>query len=352
MPNDPRIVSEVTINELPDLTIEQQQEAVRARITENERAYRSGPHAKPAPAPTSNTYKMAPPPVIPLIPPDNWRHKIDIGDPDARDALDSSLTDAEALAELRKRRPAELEVAETATQALSDGNAARHAALQFDDVQRRASLRSAIQEYGHKHEASQRLTEAVTRAAERVSMAENQLQDYKDLEQQIVDWYASEAINDTGNSLPHDLERKQADRGRIVDLICASRSALSKLQAQAKVASLAITAADTRRSAAAAYIVSAEMDRLAADLAEADSRAHALRQQLSTAAATWLTSPTGTAVLSLSTRARDVLLAERNPLTVDAPFSQAIRQWHARLLGNSEATLEDDAHVSDDAAAA
>ena len=217
----------------------------------------------------------------------------------------------------------------------------------------RAELRTAIMRYGELHELAQRADEAVQRATERVADCDALLEErYKDLEQRIVGFYAEQARQDSYDPLPPELAQEQRERGEAIDRVCAQRSALEQLKAEAAEARAAVKAANIKRGTAAVRIVSVEMDRLAARLAELNSITTSMRRELSAVAATFLPIPDATTVLALSTRASSILTAQPPPLESDSVFSQAIRNWHARLMSDSEAKLGDADDVNDDAAAA
>ena len=219
----------------------------------------------------------------------------------------------------------------------------------LDVAAARATLRAAIQDYAQKHELAKRADEAVDRANDKVAECDGQLEDYKSLDARITAFHADAIRRGTNDALPCDLERQQAERGRIIDRLCAVRHAADLLKREAKAAHDLVGAADVKRSVAAVAVISAEMDKLAESLAAIEARAQELREALSTAAATWLPIPNRKTVPALSSKASNILTAASPPLVSDPEFAAAIRNYHSRLTNDSEAQLEAD-DVNDAAA--
>ena len=107
-------------------------------------------------------------------------------------------------------------------------------------------------------------SEAVGRANDRVAECDGQLEDYNSLDERITAWHADAIRRGSNDPLPCDLERQQAERGRVIDRLW--RRAAQQLKREAKAAHDAVAAADVQRGVAATAIITSEMDKLAARL--------------------------------------------------------------------------------------
>jgi hypothetical protein len=333
--------------ELRELSVDEQQAAVRARIEQRERefygaAQRSGDKFLPNAAPAApRSFRVGAPPAVQSLP--SWRDHLEVHDANAVMQLDASMSDDAAARELHARRSPELDRLLAAETAASIANAGRHAALAQSDAERRERLRLAIADHTKAIARVAEADAALIRAGARADSATRELGTFSELQAELTAHEVAQARAGTNDPMPQALAHALSQRSAVVDRIDLACKAVQVLQDEARQARAVLDSATQWVSVAAGHVVLGMTDVIAHQLAQLDELAAELRGELHTYAGTWLTTlGGGTSLLGVSARAHEVMLADRRVPAVDAAYSRKIKDWHVRLLSNADATLADD----------
>jgi DNA repair ATPase RecN len=274
-----------------------------------------------------------------------WRRNIDansLSDATVVALDESARSEARFIEQVRERTRAATELLDRQTRETNAAVAARHAAEQLSEEERRDLLRAAISEHQRLAAIATTAGDNLARVQQRIDQAESELASVSDLDQRVTAWNADQIRQGLDDEPPYELTAAQRERSRLMDRIDTARTVQRSLQAEATAAQQELQQAAEQCALRASYVVLASADLLADELQRLEVRTSILRMQLTTAAATWLAFPGGTTnALGLSVKARDILMRSHEPPQPNASYSTDLRNWFARLQSDPDATLTD-----------